>query len=124
MGRYSLARGSLDSASMLLQNAYRLREKQSDLRKLARTADNLGEVYYQLGKFDSSLTYYTQCLKLGKKQHDTYGAAFALFNVGRCQVRQGNYQAAIKPFQDASTYFEKIGERVLMDCTRRPKNQP
>ena len=114
LGRYSLARGSLDSASMLLQNAYRLREKQSDLRKLARTADNLGEVYYQLGKFDSSLTYYTQCLKLGKKQHDTYGAAFALFNVGRCQVRQGNYQAAIKPFQDASTYFEKIGERVLM----------
>lgn len=114
LGRYCLARGSLDSASILLQNAYRLREKQPDLRKLARTADNLGEVYYELGKFDSSLTYYSQCLKIGEKQHDTYGVAFALFNVGRCEVRQGNYQAAIKPFQDASTYFEKIGERVLM----------
>ncbi len=114
LGRYCLARGSLDSASILLQNAYRLREKQPDLRKLARTADNLGEVYYQLGKFDSSLTYYTQCLKIGEKQHDTYGVAFSLFNVGRCEVRQGNYQAAIKPFQDASTYFEKIGEKVLM----------
>lgn len=111
LGQYSFDRGNLNQATTMLKSAYTIRIKLADAGKISRTASVLGDIYYQWGKYDSSKTYYTQGLAIQKKLNDTYRIALFLYNIGNCDAKHGNYQVAIKSFQDASTYFEKIKER-------------
>jgi len=111
LGQYSFDRGNLEQATSMLKSAYTIRLKLGDVRKISKTANVLGDIYYQWGKYDSSKIYYTQSLVIQEKLNDTYYIALFLYNIGNCDAKHGNYQVAIKSFQDASTYFEKIKER-------------
>ncbi|SDC14994.1 tetratricopeptide repeat protein [Williamwhitmania taraxaci] len=110
LGQYSFDRGNLDQATLMWKSAYSIRIKLGDAGKISRTANVLGDIYYQRGKYDSSKAYYTQNLTIQQKLNNTFQIAIALYNIGNCDAKHGDYQVAIKSFQDASKYFEIIKE--------------
>lgn len=72
---------------------------------------NLGNLYYHLGHYDSSLVYHQKSYSLSQEKRDSLGLAKSAVNMGNIYLRQKIYQEGKQVLnQVLDMYFLRVGE--------------
>jgi serine phosphatase RsbU (regulator of sigma subunit)/Tfp pilus assembly protein PilF len=108
---YSEQASSLDTARSYLLRAHSLAGQINDLDILGNSSINLGELYFRMGEFDSSLFYYEKALLMVKNKGEI---ASSLSAIGRIYGEKGDYQTAIKYHRDALEIARKENAQMVM----------
>ncbi len=77
----------------------------------ARTLNNIGKVYSDLGEKQQALTYYNQALPLGRAVGDRTGEATTLNNIGFVYDSLGEKQQALTYYNQALPLTQAVGDR-------------
>lgn len=101
--------GQYDSASYCLYEALHLGETEKNPELLARALNNIGILYFNLGKSSEAITAYERWLGMTKQQNDSVGIARALNNIGNAYMTiDKNTKKAIPYFQECITISNAI----------------
>ncbi len=71
----------------------------------------IGDVYYDLGEYDSALDYYQQALALRQSIGDRYGVARTQNNLGRTHNKLGKLSQALEFYQLALNQANSLGDK-------------
>lgn len=91
-----------NKAIKLLEKALMISQHKKDIVETARTNNNLGIVYRDLGKFEEAKALSEQAIKV----HDSVIQASAFNNIGACNRSLGMYEAAIDNYLKALKIYE------------------
>ncbi|MEP0367436.1 MAG: CHAT domain-containing tetratricopeptide repeat protein [Cyclobacteriaceae bacterium] len=92
------------SESNLLSNiSFKKSEFPSDTLLLVESLNNLGVLYFRINDLDKSKKYFQDLVDIGDSHPEI--RPFGLNNLGAIELRQGNTEAALKHFKEASHYF-------------------
>lgn len=80
----------------------------------ARAYKNMGLVYLDRNKLDSSLYFMDKALKLNKAAKDRGGEVHAYLGKGEIFLKQSKWDKAIDNFQNAEQIARKIGQTLLL----------
>jgi tetratricopeptide (TPR) repeat protein/transcriptional regulator with XRE-family HTH domain len=72
---------------------------------------NLGNVQFDIGRFDEALTTYGQALDGFESVGDHYAAGHVLSNLGNIYYAQGRLEKALKSCEQAITIKQQLGDR-------------
>ncbi|WP_413200152.1 CHAT domain-containing protein [Nostoc piscinale] len=78
----------------------------------ALNLNNIGQIYFSLGKYDEALKLYQQALEIYKQNNYKLGLAVALNNIGRVYQNLGNYNQALEYNQQALANYREVGDRT------------
>jgi CHAT domain-containing protein/predicted negative regulator of RcsB-dependent stress response len=78
----------------------------------ALNLNNIGQIYFSLGKYEQALKLYQQALGIYRQNNYKLGLAVALNNIGRVYLNLGNYKQALEFNQQALTNYQEIGDRT------------
>lgn len=92
----------------LLEKALSLAQKNKETKEIGAAYNNLGVVYRDLGKFETSKDYSQKALKILK---DPIDRASAYNNIGACNRNLGKNEEAIKYYLKALKIYESTDER-------------
>jgi CHAT domain-containing protein/tetratricopeptide (TPR) repeat protein len=73
--------------------------------------NNIGQIYFGLGKYDQALNLYQQALNIYKENNYKLGIAVTLNNIGRVYQNQGQFDKAIELNQQALVNYREVGDR-------------
>ena len=65
-------------------------------RNIGKTLNNIGELYFKMGDYSNSLTYYDQSLDLKKKLNDIAGSNSSIMNKVKIHFYNLNYDKVIE----------------------------
>jgi tetratricopeptide (TPR) repeat protein len=68
---------------------------------LSWALNNLANSYEKIGKRTEAIQLYKQSLEMKLKEEDYYGAVFSINNIGLIEMKDKNYDAALKNFKNA-----------------------
>ncbi|BAZ28647.1 tetratricopeptide TPR_3 [Cylindrospermum sp. NIES-4074] len=74
--------------------------------------NNIGQIYFGLGKYDQALNLYQQALGIYKDNKYQAGVAVTLNHIGRVYNNLGKYDQAIELNQQALANYREIGDRT------------
>ncbi|AFZ59683.1 tetratricopeptide repeat protein [Anabaena cylindrica FACHB-243] len=74
--------------------------------------NNIGQIYFGLGKYEQALSLYQQALNIYKENNYKSGIAVTLNNMGRIYQNQGKYDQAIELNQQALVNYREVGDRT------------
>lgn len=77
----------------------------------ATLSNNLGEVYYALGKYREALSYYEQALGAYQQTGDRKGEGEALDSIGAAYYALGPAKKALRYFEQALVIARDVGNR-------------
>ena len=72
----------------------------------------MGQVYYDMGDFTSSIDYFNKSISLKEKLNDKKGLNSTLLNLGKAQIWNTNYQGALANFKRALTISNSFNDIV------------
>lgn len=75
--------------------------------RFASVYNNIGNVYYTINQFDSSLYYYNRALVLKKKAGDPFALGSAYNNIANVHNDKKDYPTALKYYDTALTYKQQ-----------------
>ncbi|MBD2385845.1 CHAT domain-containing protein [Cylindrospermum sp. FACHB-282] len=78
----------------------------------ALNLNNIGQIYFALGKYESALNLYQQALSIYKENKYKPGLAVTLNNIARVDNNLGKYDQAIELNQQALANYREIGDRT------------
>ncbi|AFZ23183.1 hypothetical protein Cylst_0857 [Cylindrospermum stagnale PCC 7417] len=78
----------------------------------ALNLNNIGQINFALGKYDSALNLYQQALSIYKENKYKPGLAVTLNNMARVDNNLGKYDQAIELNQQALANYREIGDRT------------
>ncbi|MCB4809598.1 sensor histidine kinase [Tamlana sp. 62-3] len=93
---------SPNKAIELLEEALTILQTKNDIVETARTNNNLGIIYRDLGKFEEAKALSEQAIKV----HDSIIQASAFNNIGACNRSLGMYEAALDNYLKALKIYE------------------
>jgi tetratricopeptide (TPR) repeat protein len=91
--------------------------------KAATVADDLGVVYYLVGRFDDARRVLHEALAVFEKVGDVAAQAKATGNLAQLLNRTGDKGGAEKNYERAAELFQQVGERGLEFDTLRALSQ-
>ncbi len=100
-------RNDTERALLYAKEALQISQKRRDQQQLARTQMILGNVYWQLGRYDSSLMMALRSLAIYEPAEDSAGIADGLTLWAQVDYRFGNYAQALEYHLDALEIREK-----------------
>jgi predicted ATPase/class 3 adenylate cyclase len=80
-----------------------------DIRGLAATLDNLGNLASSRGKSQEALTLYEECLAMRRRQGNIAASAYSLTNIGRVNIDLENYPAARAAYREGLEISAELG---------------
>jgi tetratricopeptide (TPR) repeat protein len=80
---------------------------------VARSLNNLGAIYKNLGQYQKAIDFYQQSLAIKKQIGDRDGEATSLNNLGLVYDYLGQYQKAIDFYQQSVAIAKQIGESSI-----------
>jgi tetratricopeptide (TPR) repeat protein len=98
-----------DAAIELLQEALQISRDNQNVNGIARTKNNLGIVYRDLGKFDEARTLSEEALSITK---DSIILGSAYNNIGACYRSLGNYELSLNNYLSALRIYENLNSRA------------
>jgi len=101
--------GVTDSAIYYYKKAMDFQYQHTDLTDFYQTKHNLGLVYYQMGKFKESLTYFYSTHKFFESQKDTASMAYSLMAIGLAKNKMKQYSDGLKFLKKSNEYMLKSG---------------
>jgi tetratricopeptide (TPR) repeat protein len=91
--------------------------------KAADVANDLGVVYYLLGRNDQARRILEEAQSIFVQEHDVLGQAKTTGNLAQLMNRQGDKQGAEKNYEQAAELFHQAGERRSEYDTYRALSQ-
>jgi tetratricopeptide (TPR) repeat protein len=105
---YLVTSGYCDDAETLAKISIR---GAADESERGRAYNNLGGIYWRLGRYADGRTCYQRALELARLSGNQIGQAGALANVALSHFRLGEYAAAIDCNEQALALFDALGNR-------------
>ncbi|HTY08425.1 MAG TPA: tetratricopeptide repeat protein, partial [Candidatus Edwardsbacteria bacterium] len=105
------ARGQLALALAHQLRALDIAERAGEPLAVAIACNNLGEIYFQLGRQDQALPYYRLYLDLNKKIANRIGDSFGHAGLGRIMQSRGEYEKAEREFATALAVAREVKSR-------------
>ena len=102
-------RESLQPALAKYQEALPLFRVVGDRAGEAKTLNNIGNLYLDLGQPQQALNYYQQSLPIGREVGDLRGEANTLNNIGLAYSTMGNLQETVESSMNSSGGFSNNG---------------
>lgn len=96
---------------------------EGNVLEAARAANDLGVVYYLLGRYDDAREIFTETLATFEQLGDVLGQAKAVGNLAPLLERAGDRPGAEKNYLRAGELFHQIGEKVFEYDTYRALSQ-
>jgi two-component system, NarL family, sensor kinase len=90
---------------------YKAAKAEKDLAKMGQAKNNQGNVWIELGRYDSTILLYKEALKIRQDAKDSFGIAMSYNNLGYIYKEVGNYDKAMENMLVARQYFEKLGNK-------------
>ncbi|MFM7405480.1 MAG: tetratricopeptide repeat protein [Cuspidothrix sp.] len=78
----------------------------------ALNLNNIGQIYFSLGKYDQALNLYQQALNIYKENKYKLGIAATLNYIAQIYHHRGNYEQAIVFNQQALANYRELGDRT------------
>jgi tetratricopeptide (TPR) repeat protein len=75
--------------------------------------NSIGNIYYEMGDYQTAWKYYQESLEIRKELGDKRGEAWVLHNIGRVYQSLENYKEAKKCYEEALSLAEELGEEEL-----------
>lgn len=101
---------SADSQKKYAEDAYTLAQQLGDAYILSRSLNQMGAVFFNNGKYDSSIYYYQQAIDVcdanGMEDQKVYGYT----NIGNVYMRLADYIRALAYYDTGLTYAEKYDD--------------
>ncbi len=107
---YSLTE-QYDSAVFYLNKSIILKEKHRDLAGLAISYLNLGDVYFQLQKNKTALSYFIKSRDLANAQNEELTLENAYYNLSMTYESLGNYKYALHNFKKSDSIRLKLDKK-------------
>jgi len=85
-------------------------EKAGNRAGVAQTLHNLGNVYYQQGKWQEAIAAYEQSLQTKRELGNVHGVALTLGNLGNVYSNQGKWQEAIATYEQSLQTKRELGD--------------
>ena len=113
LGKYEEALRQLTSAKNIYERLLLADAKRSlkVKKKLARTYNNIGNVYINEGNYPKALENYFASLKIKEEIGDKNGIAISYGNIGAVYYYQGNYSKALENNFAALKIRKEIGDK-------------
>jgi len=81
-----------------------------DSTSIAESLNNLGNDYFELGKYDEAYYYFTQSYKVARVINDSLKMTKAIFNIGTVLTELGQYDLALDHFKVSAQISEAIDD--------------
>jgi signal transduction histidine kinase/tetratricopeptide (TPR) repeat protein len=94
------------------QKAINISRKIKYQRGLAQAYNDMGILYFDSEKYDSSIALYKEGLKIREQLNDVLGRAKLYNKIGIVYQRQGNFSMALENQLKALELFEKTGDNI------------
>ncbi|NNM93898.1 MAG: SpoIIE family protein phosphatase [Bacteroidia bacterium] len=91
--------GKYDISLKYALEAMRMAEKKGVKKLIAKSANNVAIVYYDLKAYDTALNYFNMELNQYSEIHDTIGTIKVLNNMGAAYINEKNYEEGMKCYQ-------------------------
>ena len=81
------------------QKSLLIKRELGDVRNIAKTLNNLGEVYFAMGDYPNSTTQFDESIEIKEKLQDNKGLNASLYNRGETYFYSFEYNRAIDDFR-------------------------
>lgn len=115
--------GSLKEAAAEFEKARDAWTEQGNQVKAATVSNDLGVVYYLMGRRDDARLTLTQALAVFEKEGNALGQAKAVGNLAQLMNKSGDKENAEKHYTRAADLFHQVGERTYEYDTLRALSQ-
>lgn len=88
-----------------------------DIAKMGQAKNNLGNVWIELGRYDSTILLYKEALKIRQDAKDSSGIAMSYNNLGYIYKEVGDYDKAMENMLIALAFYEKMGNKEVVGHT-------
>jgi len=109
--------GDLEAAVELNERALALRRRIGDAGEVARSLNNLGNVYQRLGELERARALHEEGLAVQRPLGNLVDVAHALNNLGAIAGRQGRIDEARAFFEESLALKRQIGDRSAVART-------
>jgi two-component system, NarL family, sensor kinase len=96
---------------------YAAAKAEKDIAKMGQAKNNQGNVWIELGRYDSTILLYKEALKIRQEARDSFGIAMSFNNLGYIYKEVGDYDKAMENMLIARQYFEKLGNKEAVGNT-------
>ena len=110
LGAFHLKAFHLDDALHYYRAGLDLAEKTGDIKGVAQSRHQVGNIYFLRGDYDVALEQYRKSLDIREKIGDIAGVAKSLHQVGIIYHMKGDYDAALEQYRKSLEIKEKIGD--------------
>ena len=108
LGSVYIKQGKLDEAEKSLEQSLEIKRRLAPSMVVADTLNNLGSCASLKGDYEKSEQYYQQALKdLKQKDGKLADVASALFNIGRAEIQQRNWDRALRDLETSCDLTRK-----------------
>jgi len=101
-GFLATIRGDHSSAMKYDNEGLQLVISSGDSTAIAESLNNVGNDYYELGKYDEAYYYFTQSFRVARAISDSLKMTVAIFNIGTVLTELGQYDLALDHFNVSS----------------------
>lgn len=99
------------SGIRVLNQALILYQRLEDQLGLSHTLNNLGNMYWVVGRLQDARDHYTQALEIQTRLDSQKDIASSLNNIGSILIIQGNFSESVSYFSRSLTIKEKLGDQ-------------
>ncbi|MDF1673996.1 MAG: tetratricopeptide repeat protein [Vicingaceae bacterium] len=102
--------GDYPKSSEHFYESLKLFETLKDTASMARSSQNIGQLYYYQKDYATALDFYTKSQKMFETINETRGVAMSHNNIGRLLKKQGKIDEAIASFEKSKLLLESIND--------------
>ncbi len=106
-----------DLALKYLTESVKICEKLGDLHRLASNYNNIGVLYWEMGKIEEALKYEEKSVEIMEKIGDKSGMGALYGNIGIIYEERGNTSKALQYYEKALHIAEKIGDKNTLSIS-------
>ena len=110
----AVADGTLIPATADIEEALRLSHEIGEPRLRAQTLTFAGRVLQFRGQFDRAITYLKEGAELARQEHSGFSMGLALYVLGHAHLAKGEYEDALRWYQELGAYAEAAGDKLYM----------
>ncbi|MFD2168818.1 tetratricopeptide repeat protein [Tumebacillus lipolyticus] len=119
MGTAYKNQGRITQARQQIERSIRILSQTNDLRSLARSYHNLGEVELKISSFDKARKHFLRALKLKRQSGDKASILNTLHALAKVEIHYGEFEKARRILQECLTRAEQMNNPLQLAITKR-----
>lgn len=110
MGACHQFMGSFEIAATFMKQALLLHERSNNVRGIATSTGNLGNLLLISGQYEEALQYFTSALHSHRAIDDRDGVARTLGNIGNLYKETENYAEAMRHYEESLAHYHELDD--------------